>query len=106
VLDIGFAGAPDDQPGGEALFVLTRDAILIVTKRKRGIFKAAEPRVTTFPYAKFKGFVEDDDLGESVMVLVGHSEDDLLAFSWGSASERHRMFLALWAAHNAAQRTA
>lgn len=100
VLDVSLVRPPDGAPGGEALLVLMREAVALVTVRKRGMFKASEPKAITIPLAAFRGVVEDDEVDGHAVVLVGREPDDSLGFVWGSAPERHRMFRALMAAHD------
>ena len=99
VLDISLVRAPDDLPGGEALFVLMREKVVLVTMRKPGIFKPAEPKTITIPLATFKDFWQDDETAKHAMGLLGRDPDDSLVFVWRSADERYRMFRALKAAH-------
>jgi len=100
MLDISLVRAPDDLAGGEALFVLMREKVVLVTMRKRGIFKPAEPKAITIPLATFKNFWQDDEIAKHAMVLLGGDPDDSLVFVWRSADERYRMFRALAAAHS------
>jgi hypothetical protein len=100
VLDISLVRAADDLPGGEVLFVLMREKVVLVTMRKRGMFKSAEPKAITIPLATFKNFWQDDKLAEHGMVLLGRDPDNSLVFAWRSADERYRMFRALMAAHS------
>lgn len=99
VLDISLPRAPDGRPGGEALFVLMRKAVVVVTMRKRGIFKPPEPSPITLPLAEFENIAEDDDVAQYAIILLTHDRDQSLVFAWESASERHRMFRAVIAAH-------
>ena len=92
VLDISLVRAPDDLPGGEALFVLMREKVVLVTMRKPGIFKPAEPKTITIPLATFKDFWQDDETAKHAMGLLGRDPDDSLVFVWRSADERYRMF--------------
>lgn len=99
VLDISRVRPPDGMPGGGALLVLMRKVIVMVTMRKRGMFKPLEPRPITLPLAEFKNIAEDHDQGQHVVILLASDEDQSLVFVWESASECHRMFRAIIAAH-------
>lgn len=100
VLDISLPRAPDDLPGGEALLVLMRKAVVVVTMRKRGLFKAAEPHPINLPLAQFENVAEDDELAQYALVLLARDRDQSLVFAWESARERNRMFRAIIAAHD------
>jgi hypothetical protein len=77
-----------------------RKAIVMVTMRKRGIFKPLEPRPVTVPLADFKNVAEDHDRNQPAVILLAPDPDQSLMFVWESASECHRMFRAIIAAHD------
>lgn len=99
VLEVSQATWANETAGEDVLVVLMRKVVVLVSPRKGGLFRAAEPRARIMPLADYRYVAEDDEMLNHSVVFLAPDEDDHFLLSWTDAGERRRMFQAIFAAH-------
>jgi hypothetical protein len=99
VLEISQATWANETAGEDVLVVLMRKLVVLVSLRKGGLFRSAEPLARIMPLGDYGYVAEDDEMLNHSVVFLAPDEDDHFLLSWTAAGERQRMFQAIFAAH-------
>jgi len=89
----------EDEGPEDVLVVLVRDQLVLVSMRKGGLFRGAEPSARTVTLADYTYVAEDDEFFGHSVFLLAPNEDATFLISWPDVVERQRMFRAIFEAH-------
>lgn len=99
VLEVSHAIWGTETEGYDVLVVLMRKVVVLVSMQKGGFLRGLEPRARAVPLADYSAVAEDDEIYAHSVFFLAPVEDDHFLLGWSDARERHRMFLAIFAAH-------
>jgi hypothetical protein len=99
LLEVSQATWATETAGEDVLIVLMRKLVVLVSLRKGGLFRTAEPQARVIPLSDYRYVAEDDEMLNHSVFFLAPDEEDHFLLSWTAAGERRRMFRAIFAAH-------